>query len=90
MTTNRSYRPALSFAEALVELRRCSGSQFDPQVIVAIDNLMTNSAQPLPEASERRLADALTALTMYLHRGSRQHRLLSRRTALGHELGRRA
>jgi HD-GYP domain-containing protein (c-di-GMP phosphodiesterase class II) len=36
MTTTRSYRNALSTAEAVAELRRCSGSQFDPQVVEAI------------------------------------------------------
>jgi hypothetical protein len=32
MTTNRSYRPALSVEVALEELRRCAGTQFDPIV----------------------------------------------------------
>ncbi len=36
MTTNRSYRPAMSREAALVELRSCAGTQFDPQVIDAI------------------------------------------------------
>ena len=30
MTTNRPYRAALPIAEALAELERCSGTQFDP------------------------------------------------------------
>jgi len=30
MTSVRAYRPALSVDEALAELRRCAGSQFDP------------------------------------------------------------
>src|SRR3989441_5300567 len=33
MTTDRSYRKALSLAEALAELRAGAGSQFDPQVV---------------------------------------------------------
>ena len=33
MTTNRPYRKAKSREEAIEELRRCAGSQFDPQVV---------------------------------------------------------
>jgi HD-GYP domain-containing protein (c-di-GMP phosphodiesterase class II) len=36
MTTDRSYRKARSSAEALAELERCSGTQFDPQVVAAV------------------------------------------------------
>ncbi len=33
MTTDRPYRKALSCAEALIELRTCSGTQFDPEIV---------------------------------------------------------
>ena len=33
MTSDRSYRPALSDRQALDELRRCAGSQFDPSIV---------------------------------------------------------
>jgi len=33
MTSERSYRKALSKKEAINELRRCSGSQFDPSIV---------------------------------------------------------
>ena len=36
MTTDRSYRRALSDEEATAELRRCAGTQFDPQVVDAL------------------------------------------------------
>jgi HD-GYP domain-containing protein (c-di-GMP phosphodiesterase class II) len=36
MTTDRSYRRALSREAAAAELRRCSGTQFDPQVVDAL------------------------------------------------------
>jgi HD-GYP domain-containing protein (c-di-GMP phosphodiesterase class II) len=36
MTTNRSYRQAMSRPEAIEELRRCAGTQFDPQVAEAL------------------------------------------------------
>jgi HD-GYP domain-containing protein (c-di-GMP phosphodiesterase class II) len=35
MTTNRSYRQALTRKAAIQELRRCSGSQFDKRVVEA-------------------------------------------------------
>ncbi len=34
--TTRSYREAMPFAKAVAELERCSGTQFDPQVVRAL------------------------------------------------------
>jgi HD-GYP domain-containing protein (c-di-GMP phosphodiesterase class II) len=36
MTTDRSYRKALRVDEAVAELRRCSGTDFDPAVVDAL------------------------------------------------------
>jgi HD-GYP domain-containing protein (c-di-GMP phosphodiesterase class II) len=36
MTTNRSYRQAMSVEAAIEELKRCSGTQFDPEVVAAL------------------------------------------------------
>jgi HD-GYP domain-containing protein (c-di-GMP phosphodiesterase class II) len=36
MTTDRPYRKALSRDEALTELQRCAGTQFDPAVVDAL------------------------------------------------------
>ena len=33
MTSDRPYRSALSRDEALAEVERCSGSQFDPEIV---------------------------------------------------------
>jgi two-component system, cell cycle response regulator len=40
MTTPRAHRPTVSSADALVELRRCAGSQFDPRVIAAFEDTL--------------------------------------------------
>jgi HD-GYP domain-containing protein (c-di-GMP phosphodiesterase class II) len=36
MTTDRSYRKALPLEEALAEVVRCAGTQFDPGVVEAL------------------------------------------------------
>ena len=36
MTTDRPYRKARTHEDALAELQRCSGTQFDPQVVTAL------------------------------------------------------
>ena len=41
MTTDRVYRPALSQAEALAELRANAGTQFDPVVVDALVSRVT-------------------------------------------------
>jgi len=41
MTTDRSYRKALPVAEAVAELHRCSGTDFDPEVVDALADIVT-------------------------------------------------
>lgn len=36
MTSDRPYRQAMSFAQAMAELKRCRGTQFDPAVVDAL------------------------------------------------------
>jgi HD-GYP domain-containing protein (c-di-GMP phosphodiesterase class II) len=43
MTTNRAYRKARLASEALAELRRCSGTDFDPVVVEALAAAVTSS-----------------------------------------------
>ena len=40
MTTDRPYRAARTSEEALTELRRCAGAQFDPQVVDALERTL--------------------------------------------------
>ncbi len=51
MTSKRSYRPALTTAQAFKELRRCSGTQFDPTVANAM--IRTISAMGVPPVAVR-------------------------------------
>ncbi len=41
MTTDRSYRRAMGLLDAVAELERCSGTQFDPRVVTALRTLIT-------------------------------------------------
>jgi HD-GYP domain-containing protein (c-di-GMP phosphodiesterase class II) len=40
MTTDRSYQPALAPYQAMQELQRCAGTQFDPAVVDALIRLV--------------------------------------------------
>jgi HD-GYP domain-containing protein (c-di-GMP phosphodiesterase class II) len=44
MNGGRPYRAALSRAAAIAELRRCSGSQFDPGVVDVLCDLLERGA----------------------------------------------
>ena len=44
MTSERPYRIALSPADALVEVRRVSGSQLDPAVVEALEDVVAAAA----------------------------------------------
>lgn len=46
LTSNRPYRAALTPAEAIAELRRCAGTQFDPQVVEALAADLAEEAAP--------------------------------------------
>ena len=48
MTTDRSYRRALPVSDAIAELERCAGTQFDPDVVARARRA---SRWPTPRAS---------------------------------------
>jgi HD-GYP domain-containing protein (c-di-GMP phosphodiesterase class II) len=48
MTTDRPYRKALSAREALAEIERCGGTQFDPDVAAAFLRAVESGAVALP------------------------------------------
>jgi HD-GYP domain-containing protein (c-di-GMP phosphodiesterase class II) len=43
MTSDRPYRAATSEEEAIAELRRCAGTQFDPNVVEAFLRVLARS-----------------------------------------------
>jgi diguanylate cyclase (GGDEF)-like protein len=52
MTQARPYASARSAEDALAELRRCAGSQFDPAVVAALEAVLaTEDADALPRAA---------------------------------------
>jgi diguanylate cyclase (GGDEF)-like protein len=50
MTKQRPYSEAITVAEALSELRRCSGSQFHPHIVRAFCELIELPVMPEPDA----------------------------------------
>ncbi|WP_223592241.1 diguanylate cyclase [Neobacillus bataviensis] len=55
MTTERPYQKTKTFNEAIVELRTCSGKQFDPQFVepfIELIKQLDNSGEELEEISE--------------------------------------
>jgi diguanylate cyclase (GGDEF)-like protein len=51
MTTDRVYRPRLSEEEAVSELQRCAGTQFDPEVVAAFADELGLQLLPITLAS---------------------------------------
>jgi putative nucleotidyltransferase with HDIG domain len=49
MTTDRSYRRALPVADAIAELERCAGTQFDPAVVAALVAVAVGAAPREPD-----------------------------------------
>ena len=58
MVSSRSYGATLSHADALAELRRCAGTQFDPAVVAAFERVIA-----MPRAARPAAPRALVGLT---------------------------
>ena len=52
MISNRPYSPAKTTGQALAELRRCAGTQFDPTIVAVFEQVIANRSQaPTADAS---------------------------------------
>jgi HD-GYP domain-containing protein (c-di-GMP phosphodiesterase class II) len=58
MTTDRSYRAAMPLEDAIAELRRCSGTQFDPDVVDALVTILDSESVARVETARPGLAAA--------------------------------
>lgn len=52
MTTDRPYRAAMSAGQAIVELHRCAGTQFDPEVIDALTRVLGTAIEAVQEPAQ--------------------------------------
>ncbi len=60
MTTNRAYRRGMAYDDAIAELERCSGTQFDPAIVPALRRVLAAAPQRpvVVEAPERSTVSA--------------------------------
>jgi len=66
MTSTRVYRKAKSIEEAFTELKRCEGTQFDPQALSALEKAIAKEgweAEPEPR-DELEVAPSAPALAL--------------------------
>jgi HD-GYP domain-containing protein (c-di-GMP phosphodiesterase class II) len=54
MTSGRPYRAGMSVEDAVLELRRCSGSQFDPACVLAFERALEQNGFPRPDWTVQR------------------------------------
>ena len=58
MTTTRPYRHRIGESDALAELRRCAGSQFDPEVVDAFTRVLEHEMTAAAETIQLRTTTA--------------------------------
>lgn len=49
MTSGRVYRPGRTAEDAIAEMRRCAGTQFDPGCVAAFERALASGAVPRPD-----------------------------------------
>jgi HD-GYP domain-containing protein (c-di-GMP phosphodiesterase class II) len=63
MTSDRPYRKKLTLEQVIEELKRCSGSQFDPLVVEAAIQILENEIKAEADESERQLSPIPHSIT---------------------------
>ncbi len=94
MTTDRPYRKALSCAEAIIELRTCSGTQFDPQIVETFIACIERGAEAVAVAPSGPSVAAQSRECSATRRSRRKKRSrcpvrLAMRKTMGHSASRR-
>ena len=62
MVSDRPYRKGMSLAEARAEVRRCSGTQFDPTCVAAFDKIPDQKLADIIEEREHPTEELLSLL----------------------------
>ncbi|HUY08642.1 MAG TPA: HD-GYP domain-containing protein [Candidatus Dormibacteraeota bacterium] len=60
MISDRPYRKAMSVAEARAEVRRCSGTQFDPQAVAAFESISDKELEAVSKQREQPTEELLS------------------------------
>ena len=67
MTTPRPYRNPVSHGEALAEMKRCAGTQFDPNIVNLIDQILHQGMGIHPETHETERSPLSNTIDKHLH-----------------------
>ena len=62
LTSDRPYRKGISLLEARAEVRRCSGTQFDPQCVAAFDQISDEQLAEIVKEREHPTEELLSLL----------------------------
>ncbi|MGA7174036.1 MAG: HD domain-containing phosphohydrolase, partial [Candidatus Dormiibacterota bacterium] len=60
MISDRPYRKAMSLSEARAEVRRCSGTQFDPQAVAAFESISDEALEAVSKEREQPTEELLS------------------------------
>jgi len=62
MISDRPYRSAMTLAEARAEVRRCSGTQFDPKAVAAFESISDTQLEAVANKREQPTEELLSLI----------------------------